>query len=488
MLKRLTIFLLILVLAAPTDALAAPLAAPGYSVTVPGGPTFWVHDVVRNESVTIQVIDYPKGDKRYDVQLGRIGNNFDPIGVGQLTGEDGKEFRKTFKIPSRLLNQNLLAIQVYSRTDGSRGYDIFANETGWNTNKLFTLSPVAQSSAQDAGSSVNIFQGPSFWVSNVDVSGSVAQVTLKVTNYDGLDKYRIVVGQNTADFEALPVGLLDNSYPREFRLTFPLPTGIWDEDEIMIRLINTHNGNSGTTAVTIASDWKVITPYGQYTTTYFDLAAQSKAPKTGAPSMRILNVVKDTEVTVQFFNLAPDKDFTVTLGLIGTQGIGGFTVAIQPTGAGGSFIATYPIPAQLKGESLISIRIQSTSSGHYAFDYFANEDGYNAITGGASTVNPDWVLAAGTFPTFEIVSVVKDSKVSITGVNFTKNDTYTVRMGLYGTQGVGGFIAGTIDTGGQNAFSATFDIPPELAGLGIIAIRLESQNSNYYAYNFFYNQ
>ncbi|TAK14192.1 MAG: hypothetical protein EPO32_02410 [Anaerolineae bacterium] len=486
--KRVFILLFVLALAFPANAFAAPAIAPSYSVTVPGGPTFWVHDVVRDDSIVLQITGYPKGDERYEVQMGRIGDLFEPIGVGELTGNDGAEFRKTFKIPARLHGQNLLTIQVVSREDGSRGYDIFANETGWNTNKLFTLSPVAQSSAQDAGSSVNIFQGPSFWVSNVDVSGSVTQVTLKVSNYDGLDKYRIVAGANDSTFEALPVGLLDDSYPREFRLTFPMPTGLWDEDEIMIRMINTHNGNSGTTAVTIEKDWKVITPHGQYTTTYFDLAAQSKEPKTGAPSTKVLNVVKDTEVTLQLFNMAPEKEFLVTMGPIGTQGIGGFVVGTQTTGEGGSFIVTYPIPAQLQGEALISIRLQSTSSGHYAYDYFANEDGYNAVTGGTSTTNPNWVLPAGTYPSFEIVSVVVDSKVSITGVNFTKDDIYTVRLGLYGSEGVGGFIVGTIETGDQSAFSATFDIPESLRGLDMIAIRLESQNADYYAFNFFYNR
>lgn len=486
--KRFLLLLLTLLLALPGSALAAPPPAPSYSVTVPGGPTFWVHDVVRNETVTIQVTGFPKDDPRYTVQLGRIGNLFQPIGVGELDGNDGREFRKTFKIPAQLRGQRLLAIQIVSRENQSYAYDIFANETGWNTNKLFSLGPVSHASSQDAGSSVNIFQGPSFWVSNVDVSGSVAKVTIKVEQYDGLDKYRVLVGENNANFQALPVLLMDSDYPREFRYEFPLPSGLWDDDEIMIRLVNTHNGNSGTTAVTIEQNWKVIAPYGQYTTTYFDLAAKSKEPRTGAPSTRILSVVENTEVTLQLYNMPPEKDFLVTMGPIGTQGIGGFVIGTQTTGAGGSFIVTYAIPAQLQNESLISIRFQSTSSGHYAFDYFANEDGYNAVTGGSSTTNPDWVLPAGTFPTFTIVSQVKDSTVSITGTNFTKNDTYTVLLGLYGTQGVGGFVAGTIETGNSSAFSVTIDIPAELAGLDIIAIRLESENADYYAYNFFYNR
>lgn len=486
--KRILPVLVALLLFFPSNVLAAPPAAPAYSVTVPGGPTFWVHDVIRNESITIQVTDFPKGDPRYMVQLGRIGTLFVPIGVGELETNSGTSFRQTFRIPARLHGQRNLAIQIVSRADGSYAHDIFANETGWNTNKLFTLSPVAHASSQDANSSVNIFQGPSFWVSDVDLTTSMPRVTIKVEQYDGLDKYRVLVGENNANFQALPVLMLDEDSPFEGRYTFDLPSGLWDDDEIMIKLVNTHNGNSGSTAVTIETDWEVITPYGQYTTTYFDLAAKSKEPRTGAPSTRILSVSQNTEVTLQLLNMPPEKDFLVTMGPIGTQGIGGFVIGTQTTGAGGNFIVTYPIPAQLQNEGLISIRFQSTSSGHYAFDYFANEDGYNAVTGGSTTLNPDWVLPAGTYPTTQIVSVVQGTSVSITGTNFTKNDTYTVLMGLYGTNGVGGFVAGEIQTGDSSAFSATIEIPPALAGLDIIAIRLESENADYFAYDFFYNR
>jgi hypothetical protein len=56
-----------------------------------------------------------------------------------------------------------------------------------------------------------------------------------------------------------------------------------------------------------------------------------------------------------------------------------------------------------------------------------------------------------------------------------------------GTKGVGGWYAGDKLTGNTSAFTATFNIPPALQGSSMIAIRFESQNTSYYAYDWFYN-
>jgi hypothetical protein len=200
-------------------------------------------------------------------------------------------------------------------------------------------------------------------------------------------------------------------------------------------------------------------------------------------------VVEDTEVTIRVDNFPPQIDFTVTMGDIGTKGVAGFNIGVQPSGEGGSFIVTYPIPAQLKGKDQIAIRFQSTSSGHYTYNYFENVDGYNSITGaGNGSYNPDLVLDSGTFPYFVINSVVKDSKVTVSGFNFTKNDTYYVRLAPFGNEGIGGEIVAEYETNDDGTFTATFDIPASLTGVNMVAIRFESKASEYYAFNFFYNQ
>jgi hypothetical protein len=60
------------------------------------------------------------------------------------------------------------------------------------------------------------------------------------------------------------------------------------------------------------------------------------------------------------------------MGHMGTQGIGGYQVDTVNSGNGGSKQFTFNIPAQLKGSYKISIRMQSPSSGYYAYNWFYN--------------------------------------------------------------------------------------------------------------------
>jgi hypothetical protein len=135
---------------------------------------------------------------------------------------------------------------------------------------------------------------------------------------------------------------------------------------------------------------------------------------------------------------------------------------------------------------MISIRLESTSSGHFAYDYFKNLEGYSAENPDP-VLNLNWKLSTGTHPITNIVSVVEGTSVTVAGSNFTENDEYTVLMGVFGTRGVGGVVVDTYETNDSSSFSATFTIPENLKNLSRIAIRFESVNSPYYAYDWFYN-
>ena len=93
----------------------------------------------------------------------------------------------------------------------------------------------------------------------------------------------------------------------------------------------------------------------------------------------------------------------------------------------------------------------------------------------------------GLIPTFSIASVARNDTVTIRTHNFPASDSFDVRMGKMGTRGVNGILAGTIESGKGGSFVVTLQIPPALAGLKQVAIRLESPDSGYFAYNWFYN-
>jgi hypothetical protein len=212
------------------------------------------------------------------------------------------------------------------------------------------------------------------------------------------------------------------------------------------------------------------------------------------PTFTVTSVAADQTVTIQTANFPANQTFQVTMGAFGTQGVGGTAIGTQASGAGGSFTATYDIPANLHNMDRIAIRLQS-AQGYYAYNWF-----HNSTAGGPTAVPPTATAPGATppaptatpgpvytgFPSFSITAVQKDTSVTIQGSNFPPNQTFQVTMGAYGTQGVGGMPAGTQATGAGGSFTATYNIPGSLIGSARIAIRLQSPQG-YYAYNWFHN-
>jgi len=219
---------------------------------------------------------------------------------------------------------------------------------------------------------------------------------------------------------------------------------------------------------------------------------------SGYPTFDIVSVVEDTSVTIQTKNMPPDQTFTVRMGLIGTKAIGGVVVGTTDSGEGGALKLTYNIPDSLKGKAQIAIRMDSPA-GYYAYNWFDNITGSAPTAPGTTTTptktptatkTPAATTPSGTaysgIPTFSIVSVVKDTSVTIKTQNFPAGKTFTVRMGAYGTKGIGGVQVDTIDSGSGGSFEKTFKIPESLKGSYRIAIRMDG-TGGYYAYNWFYN-
>jgi hypothetical protein len=483
MMKKIIFFVLILLLLIPVTVSAAPREIGAQSVRIPnGGPKFWIGNVQRGESVTIRVAEYPKG-RTYQVYIGIPGNYMsEAIRVGSLSDGYGVNFSRTFSIPQELSHKTHLAIYIWDKSDNSHGYDIFANDTGFNFKKEMSFTPVHRSSAQSAGKSVGIFNGPTAWIGKKGFPNTF-NVAFDDFYEDG--SYSIFIGVNNDDFPSILVGYADETNGPRFTKTFDIPDDLKDADELKVAVVNAFNGHSGSMAFIYDEGYVSVAPKGFFTTTYVGDSTY-KYNSTTTPFTNILNVVPDGEVTLQVFNFPPDKDFIVKMGPMGTRGINGFVIGTQNSGEGGSFIATYPIPPQLYGSDMISIRMESTSSDHFVYDYFQNKDGFSSDASGDPS-NGDWVLPAGTHPNTQVVGVVQGGSVTIKGTNFTLNDTYTVRMGAIGTQGVGGIVVDSYVTGSSSSFTATFTIPASLQSAAKIAIRFESNNSPYYAYDWFYN-
>jgi hypothetical protein len=304
------------------------------------------------------------------------------------------------------------------------------------------------------------------------------RVTVKTNNLPANDTFDVTMGpMGTRGVGGVKVDKLDSGDGGVQTLTFNIPSSLAGSYQISIRMESPTSGyyafnwfynNSGGGA---AEDPDVTPPPGY----------------SGYPTFSIVSVDEDGSVTIKTHNLPPEDNFRVTMGPMGSKGIGGTVVDMVDSGTGGTKTYTFDIPAALHGSYRIAIRMQSPTSGYYAYNWF-----YNNTTNGATeptdetpTATPDPGYTG--FPSFKILAVVRDTSVKVETTNLPPEDGFVVTMGPMGTKGVGGIKVDTVDSGSGGTKQLSFDIPAELKGSYRIAIRMQSPTSGYFAYNWFYN-
>ena len=316
------------------------------------------------------------------------------------------------------------------------------------------LPTVAYSTVTSAQASVI----PTFSIVSVVADDTV---TIQTHNFPAGRTFTVRMGDyGTRGIGGIKVGTTDSGAGGAFQVTYNIPTALKGAYRIAIRLSSTGG-------------------YYAYNWFYNNTAGSDGGAPTGysgIPTFSITAVVKDKTVSIKTYNFPAHQVFTVRMGAYGTLGIGGVKVTTTNSGEGGIFEKTYNIPASLKGSYRIAIRLES-SAGYYAYNWF-----YNNTTNGSDGGNDGY----SGIPTFSIAAVVHDKTVTIKTHNFPAHQTFTVRMGAYGSLGIGGVKVGTTDSGSGGSFEKTYNIPASLKGSSRIAIRLDGAGG-YYAYNWFYN-
>ena len=324
--------------------------------------------------------------------------------------------------------------------------------------------------AAKAPASITDVWGPTFSITSVVTDSTV---TITTYNFTANDSYKVYMGaMGTRGVGGILVKTIDTGSGGSFTATFDIPSELHGLYQIAIRLESPYSGF-------YAYNWFNNNASGS--TTYGTGGPYSYYGYT-VPTFSIASVSTDSTVTITTYNFPANDTYEVRMGAMGTQALGGILIKSISTGSGGSFSATFDIPDELKGLYQVAIRLDSPSSGYYAYNWF-----YNKTSGGSYGTGGPYSTGYYGIPTFSIATVSRNSTVTIRTNNFPANDTFNVRMGYMGTQGVGGILVKTLDTGDGGVLAATFDIPAELSGQYQIAIRLESTTSGLYAYNWFYN-
>lgn len=203
-------------------------------------------------------------------------------------------------------------------------------------------------------------------------------------------------------------------------------------------------------------------------------------PETGASSSSVrvyaLNVKEDQSVTLRGRYLLPDMRYTVYLGKYKAAASADTRVGTVFTDKNGAFTATFNLPKKLVDIPQIAVSLYN-GRGDVAGNWFINAT-LEGNTGGAQ------------MPTFSfsIVSIDKNDSVRIKTNNLPANTTFDVLMGKAGSQGVDGYLAGTLSSSKGGSIKATFDIPVELEDRSKIDIRLENKKLNMAYYLTFENK
>jgi len=305
------------------------VSQPGYT----GIPTFKITDVVVDTSVTIHTNNFP-ANIEFTVRMGPIGTRaIGGIVVGTTNSGTGGAFDATYTIPDSLKGSAQIAIRMDSPTGFYFAYNWFYNNTTGVT------PPPGYTGI------------PTFSIVSVVMDSTV---TIKTTNFPPDEDFTVRMGPfGTKAIGGEVVATTNSGTGGSFEKTYDIPADLAGSYKIAIRM-DSSNG------------------YFAYNWFYNNTAAAPAPEYTGIPTFKIVGVTKDASVTIKTTNFPADQEFTVRMGPIGTKAIGGIVVGTTDSGTGGSFEATYNIPASLAGSALIAIRMDSANGFYYSYNWFYN--------------------------------------------------------------------------------------------------------------------
>jgi hypothetical protein len=200
-------------------------------------------------------------------------------------------------------------------------------------------------------------------------------------------------------------------------------------------------------------------------------------------SVEIVSVKADESVTIRVKGFPANLTLVARLDRSGNAGIDGIVVGEIKTGTGADFEATLKFPAELKGVSTISVRLESTTGGWYAYNWFTNKS--SSVAGPTTpSTNPQTVS-----PAVKLYGL-DAGKATFRVTGFPANVNFNVRIGPFFNFWKGGSDVVTINSGKGGTFDFTVTLPTGLKAGELTTIRMDSVGGSvhYVAYNAFKNE
>ena len=198
----------------------------------------------------------------------------------------------------------------------------------------------------------------------------------------------------------------------------------------------------------------------------------------------IVSVKADESVTIRGSDFPANRTWTVRMDKAGNLGLNGIVVAESKIEKGGSFEATYRIPAELKGAKTIAIRMESTTGGYFVYDWFNNVSGTTQPT--ATPTSQPGVPVTGPKPSIRFLAVKANDSVVVEASDFPANTRIKVRVGPFKTFFRDFVVVDYVNSGATSPFKFTIKLPEVVKGVDMVTVRLDTDGGNY-AYNAFKN-
>ena len=338
-----TLIALFVCLAPLTPAQAAPASAI---------PTFTITNVYRDSGITILTYNFP-ANQSFEILMGAMHTR----GVGGVragvfnTGLGGSQTIQAV-IPAALHGQYQIAVRLQSQTKPEFfAYNWFYNDGAGS----LLVEPAILPSGK-----------PTPTVTILGAARDLS-VTVQTHNFPASHRFNVRMGaMGTRGVGGVLAQTITTGASASETLTVSIPAALRGLPQIALRF-ESANGTSGY----YAYSWFVNDTFGN-TGGVPGPAVPVQPGVRVLPTFSIVSVAANLSVQIQAFNMPPNKTFEVTMGALRTRGIGGYIVSSFNSGAGGSQSLTFTIPPALYRLSDIAIRLQSTTGGYYAYNWFYN--------------------------------------------------------------------------------------------------------------------
>ncbi len=188
-------------------------------------------------------------------------------------------------------------------------------------------------------------------------------MTIKTFNFPANTTFTVRMGVfGTAAIGGTVVGTTDSGSGGSFKATYDIPSNLQG--------LIPHRHPHGCYFGRLVRLQLVLEQYDRRHSLVRQRRPVQSSPES--PPSQSKSVVRDNTVTIKTNNFPANTTFTVRMGVFGTAAIGGTVVDTTDSGSGGSFTATYDIPSNLQGLSRIAIRMDATSGGFFAYNWFWN--------------------------------------------------------------------------------------------------------------------